>query len=109
MRIRDSWTTFAVFPIESSVEPRVRPDGWRSSFTRAHLSTRVGCPMVEILYLLAQESKALLQIQSRVHVDEIQTELNQGQSNLRLNSNDDSLGTAKANHLGDVAKGARGK
>src|SRR4029077_7310783 len=109
MRIRDSLTTFAVFSIEGSAESRFRPDRWCSSLTRAHLSTRVGCLVVETLYLLAQKSKAFLQTQCRVHVGEIQTELNQGQGNLRLDSNDDGLGASAANHLGDVAKGTRCK
>ena len=109
MGIRDSLTIFAVFSIEGSAESSFRRDRWCSSLTRAHLSTRVGCLVVETLYLLAQKSKAFLQIQSRVHVGEIQTELNQGQGNLWLDSNDDGLGASEANHLRDVAKSACGK
>src|SRR5256712_4766752 len=74
----------------------------RASARSAHIPADLLDPPV-------QEGEALLQVEGRGHSLERQAELHHGEGDLGLDADDDCLGPAETDHVGDVAQRARGE
>src|SRR6266571_1039487 len=56
-----------------------------------------------------QKSESLFEVERGRHPLHRQAELHHGEGDLRLDADDDGLGAAQADHVGDVTQGARGE
>src|SRR5437879_5993101 len=82
-----------------------------SSFTEACPRASTRCPDItgDLLGSPIQEREALFEVERGRHPLQRQAELHHGEGDLGLDADDDGLGAAQADHVGDVAQGARGE